>query len=744
MSNKKVKSSISGTAKSSRKVRNPDSKITGNSSESLKPSKKHLHWLYLAAILILTVVLYSGSLSGNLLNWDDNTYILENSAIHKLDFQHISEIFSGFYAFNYHPLTTLSWALEYSAVGDKSPILYHLDNLILHLINIILVFWVFRLITKKNSIALIVALFHAIHPAHVESVAWISERKDLLYSLFYLLSAGTYLLFLRNGNFLNEPKNAVIRSGNKLWKYFAASLIFFLLSLLSKSAAVILPVTLLLLDFLLHRRLSARMFLEKLPFFVLAFIFGIITLRSQEKAINDVMHYSGLQSIMIVNTTVLRYLLMVILPTGLSALYPWPEMAGNSLPSVYYAGPVITLVIIAAVLFSIRKSRDVAFAALFFLANLLLVLQLIPVGEAVMADRYTYIAFLGVFYLLAVWLVKIYEYGNGRSALTGKIAIVVVLVLTAGFTYAAETRIKVWKTDTNLWDDMIIHYPSSAYKAYLNRSRYRQESHDTKGAYEDLTRLINAKKYYPEALAMRGLIISDSGDYTGAMRDFNEAVRSDPGYYLAYNNRGATRMKTNDLKGALDDFNKSIQCKNDYYLAWFNRGAANINLKKYEKAVKDFEQAMKLKPGYCEAMFACGAAYSDSGLVQSAIASYNEAIRCNPRYEDAYVNLGSLKMKNNDDAGAMDDLSKAIVINPKSFHAYYNIARLKMKNKDYQTAIENLNKCTGLNGSFAMAYAALGTCSYNSGNKSDACRQWLKGAQLGDEECKMDIRAYCR
>ena len=545
--------------------------------------------IFLGSILFLTVILYFNSLKGTILNWDDKVYIDYNTAIQKLDASHLKIIFTSFYASNYHPLTSLSWAIEYSFAGLEKVFIYHLDNILLHLLNIVLVFWLFKLISKNDKIALIMALLHAIHPMHVESVAWIAERKDLLYSFFFLLSIIMYCKYLLEGSFIKTDSIDQKKDKKKQFVYLIYSFIFFLLSLLSKSAAVILPPALILIDYLNKRKITAGLILEKLPFFALSVVFGILALKSQESAISDLPEYSILQKILIVNHSVLRYFFMAFIPVGQSALHTWPPLLDNTLPINYYVAPVFTIVILAAIFYSLKKSRIISFGILFFILNLILVIQLIPVGVAVIAERYSYMSYLGIFFIVATYMVKAIEEKSKSKTSLKSVVVIILILATTGFSFATFNRVKVWQKDKTVWDDMIAHYPTSAFVAYYNRAKSYYESKNNQASVEDLTKLIEWKKYYSESLTLRGSIYADAGNLNDAISDYNNSIAFDSTYFLAYNNRGSARMKMNDLTGALEDFSKTIERNKNYYQAWNNRGVVKIAMKDFKGGMEDFQ-----------------------------------------------------------------------------------------------------------------------------------------------------------
>src|SRR5688572_978865 len=223
----------------------------------------------LGGILLVTFLLFYNTLTNNFVNLDDSGYIKDNPDIKSLSAKNIAAIFSSFYNANYHPFTTLSYAIEYNLFGlNAKP--YHFVNLFLHLLNIFMVFRLIKKVSGKVQVALIVALFFAIHPMHVESVAWISERKDLLYSFFFICGLSTYYEYTH-----------AKADRNKLYVY---TILLFLCSLLSKSAAITFPIMLLIFDYYFQRSWKAKVLVEKIPFFLLSLIFGVVNIFSQKSA----------------------------------------------------------------------------------------------------------------------------------------------------------------------------------------------------------------------------------------------------------------------------------------------------------------------------------------------------------------------------------------------------------------------------------------------------------------------------
>jgi len=346
-------------------------------------------FLPLIAILFITYLSFSPSIKAGFINWDDNEYVTENPDIRSLSFDNIKKISSSFYVGCYLPITMLSYSIEYHYY-KLDPHIYHSVNLILHLINCLLVYWLFILLCRNKFIAFAVALLFGIHPLHVESVAWISERKDLLYSLFFILSLIFYIYYRES-----EKRD------RKILKYYFLSIISFLLSLFSKPMAVSLPIILLLIDYLFHTPIKAKIFTEKISFFLLSLIFGIVAILGQQTAgaTSSKSTFALADNILIACHGIILYLYKLIIPINLSAIYPYPK----SVMSSCILSPFILLIIFGGVIYSLKYTRKILFGFLFFLITILPVLKLVPIGYAMIADRYTYIPYLGIFYIISVF-----------------------------------------------------------------------------------------------------------------------------------------------------------------------------------------------------------------------------------------------------------------------------------------------------------------------------------------------------
>ena len=346
--------------------------------------------LLLLGILLLTFIVFWPSLQNGFTNWDDTYYVTQNTLIKSLSFEHLKDIFTTSERSLYHPFTMLSFALNYQ-IAELNPFTYHFTNLLFHLINTFLVFYFIYLISEKQiGTALITAVLFGIHPMHVESVAWVSERKDVLFTCFFLAAASTYWHYISSGKS----------------KTYVFALLLFLASLLSKATAVTLPLVLLLLDYYKGRKLNMQLIIEKIPFFILSIIFGLLTIKYQSQgAIGDLDDFSALERIMFASYGFVMYALKFLLPFNLSAFYPYP--ATENMPILFKIAPLLAVIMLALAAFSLKKTKVIAFGLTFYAFTVFLTLQFISVGGAVMADRYTYVPYIGLSFIIAYYLNKV-------------------------------------------------------------------------------------------------------------------------------------------------------------------------------------------------------------------------------------------------------------------------------------------------------------------------------------------------
>ena len=433
---------------------------------------KRLNIKYLAVSLItlITFLVYLPALQNDFVNWDDDDYVYENPYIQKINISFFRWAFFDFHAANWHPLTWISHAIDYAMWG-LNPLGHHLTNNILHSMNTLLVILLVIKLAEvfeesrrqggtpsaflhertKVIIGAVTGLLFGIHPLHVESVAWISERKDLLCALFFLLSILSYTKYARADDEAGKRK----LGPRFLHKQYLFSFGFFVLALLSKPMAVTLPAVLLIIDWYPYRRThSVRTFMEnfkeKLPFFFLSLLSSVVTILAQSsgKALVP-LEYSTVASRLVIGAKALiLYLYKVISPVHLIPFYPYPEHV--SLLSFYYSFFVLLVIGIAAASIAAARKQKIWLAIwLYYVITLLPVLGIIRVGAQSMADRYAYLPTLGHFILaglgVAVLFEKVFDLLKRKilaKALVSVMSGLAVILLS----YATISQIGIWKS----------------------------------------------------------------------------------------------------------------------------------------------------------------------------------------------------------------------------------------------------------------------------------------------------------
>ena len=547
-------------------------------TRKLKEKKTSLlPWFLL--ITGITAICLSPMLGNGFTNWDDGFYVMDNALLRGPDW---NGIFTQQVNDNYHPLTIITLAINFQ-LSELSPFSYLLFNLLLHLANTILVFYFIWLISgKKTFVAFLTALVFGIHPMHVESVAWVSERKDVLYTFFFLLSLIEYWRYLQT---------------NRLAKYWSCFLLFGL-SLLSKPAAIVLPFVLLLLDYWKGRRFDKKTITEKIPFVILSILFAIVTLQIQSKqAIIGLDVFSFWQRSLFACYGIMIYLARFFVPYPLSAFHPFPS-PGN-LGWMITISPIIVIALFAFTLYH-RKNKLVVFSILFFVINLLLVLQLVSIGNTIVAERYTYVPYIGLAFLFSTWL-------NNYLDKASKVFLwLVPSVLVAVFGFMSFQRTKVWNNSLTLWNNVIDRYPNAPvprtnranyfYKLAIDPSHAAEAKSLYQQALEDCNVALKTEPRHKPGYEIRGLVFQNLNRNTEALADGQTLVRLAPADRMGYSISSTANMRLNKPEEALADLDMCIKLKPDDDISLNNRGTILYNKKKYTEARDDYSRAIDLNP----------------------------------------------------------------------------------------------------------------------------------------------------
>ena len=639
---------------------------TKNSSPSLSNKKNQFldKPLYIYLLLFISCLLvYFNSFQNELIyNWDDGAYVYENPYISSLNWNNIKAIFTSFYPGNYHPLTLLLNALIYHFVGNES-FLYHFVQFIFHVLNTFLVYKFISLLQNKKWISIGVALLFAVHPMHVESVAWISEMKDVLYTFFFLLALITYHYYV------NKP--------DKKTKWYLWTIFLFILSLLSKPSAVIFSVVLLAMDLYYERLWRWRTWIEKIPFFLLSLGFGIITILAQEGAIQELGPVlKGYERALIVIYSYILYLWKFFLPINLSAAYPYPIKDGGVLPTEYFIIP-IAFIALCVIVYLLRKNKKFIWGILFFTINLLMVIQIIPVGGMIASERYTYIPYIGLSFSALTLMEKYIK--------NIKLNYVILGIIVVIFTFLAHQRTYYWRNGDVLFSDVLNKYPRYAYgynnRGFLYWDHYaidiykdnpQMKEKYVEKALQDFTKAINLDYTYAEPFLNRGILYYNTGRPDQALADFNRFLELKPDNPDGLLNRANTLSTLGRFKEAIPDYNKYLTIKNDDPKAYMWRGIAYFNIQNYDSAIIDFNKSIEIDPDYYEPYYWLGVIYYNQKDYSNALKYLDLSISKNSNNANSYIWKGLCYMNMNEYHKAIEQYSKAIEIDPNNSTAYIN------------------------------------------------------------------------
>ena len=576
-------------------------------------------WLVAFFIAIITFLVFSPSLKCGFTNWDDDKVVTQNALITSKTIE-VKKIFTSVVVQNdYYPITLISLACNYQ-LGKLDPKGYHLWNVILHILNTMLVFLFVFLLTKRNLLmASIVALFFGIHPMHVESVTWITERKDVLFMFFFMAGLITYLRF---------------RESRKLfWNIF--TLVLFILSCLSKGTAVVFPFILLSIDYLLNEKLNRKMILEKIPYLLISVVFVILTYLLHKKGVlqSYVEHKTIVHRIIFASYDLLWYIYKLFIPSSLSTYYSYPPE--NAIPLVYYLSPFVLTGLIVCIYFFLRKEKSVIFGLLFYFLSIVLMLQFIPTGSGDfnMADRYTYLAYIGLVYVAAFYINKLWVQKNKfRYAIIG-----ITLITASLFCFQTYARTKVWQNSETLWTDAINKNPDESFLYFKRVNYYQTEKNDIDKVLPDYNKALELNPTYIPAYINRGTIFLNQNKFELALADFNKCISLDSANAEAYSNRGLLYNKTGHSDLAMDDYKKSIRLNPTFYLAYFNRGEIYFNRKQYDLAMYDYNKSIELYPTYAAAYSNRGVIYIYRDQYDKALVEFNKAIELNSEEPDYWI-----------------------------------------------------------------------------------------------------------
>jgi tetratricopeptide (TPR) repeat protein len=522
------------------------------------------------------------ALEGGFLNWDDPEYVTANPHIRNLSWSTVRWAFTTFDASNWHPVTWLSLALDYRLWG-LDPRGYHLTSLVLHVANAVLVLLVLHALTGALWQSAAVAALFGVHPMHVESVAWVAERKDVLCAFFWLLTIGAYIRWVRSPG----------------WGGYAIVVVATMLALLAKPMAVTLPAMLLLIDWWPLHRLSWRAVAEKIPLVTLALAAALATFLAQTGAgavaIDPIPFPARLTNAIV---AYFRYLALTAWPLRLSPWYSHPAVEGPPLSAWTVAGAVVVLAAITGLALATRRGRPYLLVGwLWYVGMLLPVIGLVQAGRQAMADRFTYLPHLGLFIALAWGIGDLAAWGRPAVRALGATGVCVLIVALGALSFR-QTRI--WHDSTAFW----------AYTVRVNP--YAFIAHQALGG-----------------------LLNETGKPRDALREFLQARRLRPDIAAVHRNVGRLLLRQRRYAAAAAAYRKAVALRPDSADDEKTLGDVLLAQGRPARARWHLERAVALRPSFAEAHGDLGRALLAGGRVDDAVAEFQNALAIKPDLSDA-------------------------------------------------------------------------------------------------------------
>lgn len=609
------------------------------------PKNKTDYSLAIAVAIVVTItfVVFVPSLSLGFVNWDDPFNLLENETLKAFathwDWASVKAIFTTDVIGNYNPLPIFTFAIEkylFAPNPLEHPFFFHVNNVWMHVVCTLFVFLIFTELGLGRIAAVIGALLFGIHPMRVESVAWITERKDVLYGLFFLASLYAYIRYTRN----DAAKT----------KWYAFALLLSVFSYFSKVQAVTLPLSMVAVDFYLNRNWKnpKTLIAEKMPWWLLSMAFGLINIyflkrNNSLSSSSYVVDYSFIDKLAVGAYSYAIYLLKWIYPYKMSPLYPYsPELPMMA----YICLAIVPIAVLAFMIWSFRQNKkQLLFGWAFFTFNVMFLLQIVGAGQGFLADRFTYIAYIGLFFIMA----SFYEW-LAQQKPSSKLAIQIGFGLyLALFAFLTSRQQKIWENGGTLWEKVKLFYPNSPLAWKQAANYYRDEKKDLGKAIENYKSALAlqpedafacndlAKAYTDSAFAPGMLQQTRNEMLMLALQTYNDAVKYDsivgqPDKKTSgeiFVNRGAAYAILGNLDKALPDLNKGLQINPNNLNGYANRAILYTQINRYDLSLKDRDAYIALNPDNPDIHYERGVCKINLGRTAEALPDFDKAIALN-------------------------------------------------------------------------------------------------------------------
>jgi tetratricopeptide (TPR) repeat protein len=572
-----------------------------------------------------------------------NTMTANTNIQSGFNFKSIHWAFTTGHSSNWHPVTWLSLMLDYQLFKDWAGG-YHLVNVLFHIINTLLLFYVLMRMTGAVWPSAFVAAAFAMHPLHVESVAWIAERKDLLSTFFWLLTMWAYV------RYVEKPK----------LRWYLAAIVLFILGLMSKPMLVTLPFVLLLLDYWpLERKFSRRLLIEKIPFFICSLASCVITYIAQQRGGTVVAIESFGPAIRINNAIVayVMYISKMFWPSRLAVLYPHPA---GSLPAmkVIICISLLVLISICFIYLGLRR-RYFMVGWLWYLGTLVPVIGLVQVGAQSMADRYTYMTLTGLFIIIA-WSAKEFaaKWRDRNTILT-----FLAIVALGGWAVITSVQLKYWKDNFSLFGHTLQVTENNPI-ILENYANTLSELGEFDQSVEQFKKLLEIKPDSGQVYNNIGCTFLEAGKAGQAIEYFRLAIKYKPDLAQAYYNLAHALRSENKREESVSCYMQAVRIEPDYVKAWLDLAITLSELEKYDQAIESFNKVLELAPGNVYAHGYLGLALGAVGKTDEAIKEIRFVLSVIQNDAEMYRYLGIFLEKKGQIGEAINAYRTALQINP--------------------------------------------------------------------------------
>ncbi len=680
-------------------------------------------WPIAVALAVVTFLVYSPLLTFGFVNYDDPQYVLNNLQVKNgLTFEGIAWAFSGRYATNWHPLTWISHMLDAQLFGLNAWG-HHLTNVLFHVANTLLLFSLLQRMTRAAWRSVFVAALFALHPLHVESVAWVAERKDVLSAFFFFLTVWAYVRFA-------ESKVQSLKSKVSAKKWYVLALFLFALGLMSKPMVVTLPFVLLLLDFWpLNRTSSAdgmrnwqRLVLEKMPFITLSLASCAVTLWAQQKTIMAVESLPMLIRIFNALFSYVRYLKKIIWPTELAVLYPYPG---------YWAWPAILVAgffLVVASLAVIQRRRERPYFAVgwfWFLGMLVPVIGLVQVGVQSMADRYTYLPAVGVFIIIA-WGVSDFFQARAYDQIILKTSGILAVACCAAVTLH---QLQFWRDGETLFKRTLAVTSNNAIAHYnLGMALLEQKKVDEAG--EHFAEGARLMPHYPEMQNNLANVLVIQGKRQEAVPHYERALQSDSNHVVAHYNLGLTLAELDRLDEAISHYERAAQLRPDFLLAQRDLGLALAKKKDFSGSLAHLREVIRLNPAGAEAHLYLGSVLLDAGKTNEAQKEFATALQQKPGLLEQFKQEAIGAQKQGELNSAADRLSAVLKVQPGDAETHRRLALILSRRGKSEQALAHFCEIAQLRPENPQAFYEVGLALVMNGNREQAIHFYREAIRL--------------